>query len=330
MHGIPGFEVDGERVVTRVPLSESDALRVVTESYGLDAISAQRLETERDDSFAIETLDARFVLKVAHPADDPAGLDFQTRALAYAQNKDAALPLQRIVAAEDGTLTPVLTAQHDRMARLFDWLPGDLLLDSTPDDAQLAALGGSLGRLTVALDGFEHPASRRPFAWDLAQFSRLEVLAERFPHGDVREVFRRFYDVVSPRLDELPRQVIHNDFNPGNVLVDAGRADFVTGILDFGDVIHTVRVADVAVALCYQLFPFERSWSGIQPFLEAYERRVPLTGPERDLLKVLVACRFGQRVLINEWLSLDDDDRGRGDVFRQGVRSALHRLLEED
>jgi hydroxylysine kinase len=330
VHGIPGFEVDGERVVARVPLSESDALRIVTDSYGLDAISAEKLHTERDDSFAIETLDARFVLKVAHPADDPAELDFQTLALAFAQNKDAALPLQRIVPTEDGILTLVLSAHGDRIARLFDWLPGGLLLDSPPDDGQLAALGGALGRLTLALGGFEHPASRRPFAWDLAQFPRLEVLAERFPDEGVREVFRRFSDVVAPRLNDLPHQVIHNDFNPGNVLVDTRDPGFVTGILDFGDVIHTIRVADVAVALCYQLFPLGRDWSGIRPLLDAYERRVRLTGPEHDVLKALVACRFAQRILVNEWLSLDDDDRGRDEAFRAGVRGALRRLLEED
>ena len=330
MHGIPGFEVDGERVVGWMPLSESDALRVVADSYGLDAISAERLETERDDSFAIQTLDARFVLKVAHPADEPADLDFQTRALAFAHAADPALPLQSILPSRAGRLNPILEQHGGRIARLFDWLPGELLLDSPPDDAQLVALGTALGRLTAALDGFAHPAAERPFAWDVAQFPRLGLLAERFPDPDVAEVFRRFATVVAPRLDELPRQVIHNDFNPGNVLVDASDPEFVTGILDFGDVISTIRVADVAIATCYQLFPFGRDWHGIAPFVEAYERVVPLTDAEHDVLRVLVLCRFAQRVLINQWLSLDDNDRGRDELFRGGVRLALRRLLEED
>ena len=330
MHGIPGFEVSGERTAVRVPLTETEALQVVGNTYRLDPISAERLETERDDSFAIETLDARFVLKVAHPADEPAELDFQAQALAFARETDATLPLQRIVPAPDGTLVPALGDHGGRLSRLFEWLPGDLLLDRPPDDGQLVALGDALGRLTTSLAGFAHPASHRPFAWDLAQFPRLETLAARFPHEDIREVFRRFDDVVSPHIGELPHQVIHNDFNPGNVLVDARDPEFVTGILDFGDVIDTIRIADLAIALSYQLFPLGRDWRGIGPFVAAYAHRVPLTDHEHEVLKTLVACRFAQRLLINEWLSQDDDDRGRDELFRDGVRAALHRLLEED
>ena len=329
MYGIPGFDVDGEDVIARHPLSETDALRVATETYGLDAISAERLETERDDSFAIETLDAHFVLKVAHPADDPASIDFQTRALVFAGERDPELPLQGVVPSLDGRLLPTLPSHEGRIARLFDWLPGDLLVENAPDDAQLALLGDALGRLTLALGGFEHPASTRPFAWDVAQLPRLDRLADRFPDDDVNEVFDRFASTVAPRLVNLPHQVVHNDFNPGNVLVDAKSPQFVTGILDFGDVIATVRVADLAVALSYLLFPFGRDWRGVQRFIEAYERRIPLTRDEHGVLKPLVLARLAQRVLINQWLSLDSDDRGRDELFRAGVRGALHRLLEE-
>jgi hydroxylysine kinase len=330
VHGIPGFEVDGEQVVTRRPLKNTDALLIAHDTFGLRPTSAKRLETERDDTFALSTLQGRFVLKVAHPADDPAEIDFQTRALEHARAADTTLPMQRILPARDGQLAPVLADHDSRIARLFDWLPGDELLESSPDEAQLALLGDALGRLTLALAGFEHPDSTRPFAWDLAQFPRLAVVLEMFPHDDLREVFRRFDDIVAPRLAELPRQVIHNDFNPGNVLVDPSDPAFVTGILDFGDAIPTIRIADVAVALCYQLHPFHRDWASVQPFLAAYEKRVALTVAEHHVLTTLVACRFAQRVLINEWLSQFDDDRGRDEEFRAGVRSALGRLLKEN
>jgi hydroxylysine kinase len=330
VHGIPGFEVDGEDVIARHPLSDADALRVATETYGLDAISAERLETERDDSFAIETLDARFVLKVAHPADEATSIDFQTRALVFAGERDPELPLQGVVPSLDGRLMPTLPNHDGRIARLFDWLPGNPLVETAPDDRQVALLGDALGRLTLALGGFEHPASSRPFAWDVAQLPRLDRLADRFPDDDVNEVFERFASLVAPKLDELPQQVLHNDFNPGNVLVDAATPQFVTGILDFGDVIATVRVADLAVALSYLLFPLGRDWPQLQPFIEAYERRIPLTRDEQEVLMPLVMGRLAQRVLINQWLSLDSDDRGRDDLFRAGVRGALHRLLEEN
>jgi Ser/Thr protein kinase RdoA (MazF antagonist) len=328
---VPGFETSGateELAFDRI--DEQTAVAIANEVFGVSAVGAVRLQTERDDTFRLTAAPADLVLKVAHPADDPADLDFQTRALAWAQQRDETLPLQRVLPALDGSLTPTLAAHGGRIARLFDWLPGELLVDVTLDDQQLSLLGDSVGRLTNAMEGFEHPASSRPFAWDLGQFDRLSAVAERFPEFEIDEVFDRFRQVVVPRLGELPRQVIHNDFNPGNVLVDRTAQGFVTGILDFGDVISTIRIADLAIPLCYLLYPPPRRWAELRPLIDAYELRVPVTGAERDVLKTLVLCRFAQRVLINEWLSQFSNDRGRDEAFRAGVRGALHRLLEED
>jgi Ser/Thr protein kinase RdoA (MazF antagonist) len=331
VYGVPGFETtDQVEEASFDRIGEADAIAVATGVFGVEATSAERLDTERDDTFRLVTPRGSLVLKVAHPADAAEDLDFQTAALEWAQRRDGLLPLQQLRPSTAGTLTPTLAGHGGRVARLFEWLPGELLIDVPPDDDQLRALGGALGRLTRALDGFEHPRMTRPFAWDLAQFPRLRQVLDRFPHDDLREVFTRFEQRVTPRLAELPRQVIHNDFNPGNVLVDPSDPSFVTGILDFGDAIHTIRIADVAVALCYQLYPSARDWSSVQPLLDAYEDRVPLTGTEHDVLKTLVEARFAQRVLINEWLSQFEDDRGRDQDFRNGVRASLRELLEED
>lgn len=335
VHGIPGFEVDGMPAAERVPLDEADALRVAETTYGLVAASAERLETERDDSFAIRTSDdGRFVLKVAHPADSVRELDFQTRALEFARGSDPDLPLQRIIPAADGSLVPTLPDHHGRIARLFDWMPGELLRNASPNVDQLRMLGETLGRLTTALDGFTNPASERPFAWDLSQFAKLNRLSNRYPTDETREAFDRFARSIEPTLPDLPRQVIHNDFNTGNVLVDPTSSGFVTGVIDFGDAIRTIRVADVAIALSYQLVPLHLSWESAQPFLDGYETQVALIPAERAVLRELVICRLAQRILIGEWLFESEEADARAEAtythYRAAMQHALRALLEED
>ena len=44
--------------------------------------------------------------------------------------------------------------------------------------------------------------------------------------------------------------MIHGDANDYNILVDAAGAR-VTSILDFGDMVHTATVCDLAIALAY-------------------------------------------------------------------------------
>ena len=155
-------------------------------------------------------------------------------------------------------------------------MPGTLLRDAAEGEPQFDALGTTLGRLSAALRTFELDEPSRLSAWDLQTVGRLSTLLGIFPDPSVAEAIRRFTERVAPQLGELPTQVIHNDFNPGNVLVDPDADEFVVGILDFGDVTHSLRVADLAVALAYQVSPLRHSLDELTPMIEAFDRQVPL------------------------------------------------------
>jgi Ser/Thr protein kinase RdoA (MazF antagonist) len=332
VHGIPGFAGKADVAGWETPaaferITPDAALAIGRDIFALDVRTVARLETERDDTFRLRTPGRDLVLKVAHPADSAVAIDLQTRALQFAQSRDAELPLQHFVESSAGEIAPALAAHHNRIARVLTWLPGTLLQHATPSDDQVAALGEALGRLSTALRGFEHAASVYPMAWDLAQAHKLRAVAELFPDALVAEALDRFDHVVLPICDELPHQVIHNDFNPGNVVVDPDGPVYVTGILDFGDVIHSLRIADLAVALSYQLFPLGRTWPECAAFIEGFERKVLLLPLERAVLKTLVATRFAQRILINDWLTREGTGRPVGPELREGARAALDELL---
>jgi Ser/Thr protein kinase RdoA (MazF antagonist) len=269
-------------------LSETDAAAHVAAQWNLDVQSAARLDTERDDSFHVVAAEGEFSFKLAHPDDTRGVIDLQSGALTHAAS--SGLPLQTVV----GTST-----FDGRVGRLLTWLPGRLLASETTEP-DLFLLGAALGRLSAALADFDHPLARRTLAWDLAQLPLSRPLLELFPSAEASEVFSRFGTRVTPVLADLPRQVAHNDFHPGNVLVDAASADYVVGVLDFGDVVHTVRVADLAIALSYL--------SEHDAFTAGFESRVPLTDLERSVLDDLVATRLALRMLLNAEL-----DRGTPD-----------------
>ena len=331
VHGIPGFETDGlSASFAFEPLTVGDALAIASEQFGIAGAHAVRLDTERDDTFRLTFDSGDLVLKVAHPADSEAEIDLQTQALLHAQKADASLPLQRMLPSTSGNFAPVLPNHDGRIARLFSWLPGTELLDVRPDDLQLARLGDALGRLSRALSEFRHPAGDRVSAWDLVTLPRLRSLLATEPNKYAARALDRFDERVAPRLSELPRQIIHNDFNPGNVLVDDQYRDYVVGILDFGDTVHSLRVADLAVALCYQLYPLGRTWETVAPMIDAFERHVPLEPVERDVLVDLVIARFAQRLLINDWMARESTGRTRDDEFRDRLLAALRQLLKEN
>lgn len=327
MYGIPGFELDGQEPVAFTPLTDDDAIAIAARHYDLIVSQAERLDTERDDTFRIDAAGGRFVLKIAHPADTAEYLDLETRVVEYASRADAALPLPRILPSTGGDLAPALPDHDGRRVRLLSWLPGTPLHETTPTEEQSGELGRTLGRLTQALRGFDHPAAHRPFAWDLLQLPKLaRVNAEVGTHLTT-EVFERFDRAVAPHLAELPRQVIHNDFNTGNVLVDPAGARYVAGVIDFGDVIHTARICELAIALSYQIFPIGRSWDELDSFIEAYRMVVPLEQVELDLLPDLVAARFVLRTIIYRWMERGEPDEL--DFGTQANLAALDTLLRE-
>ena len=272
-------------------LSPAQADEILAEHWGIAGAKLERLDTERDDSFQVTTGEREFVLKVAHPADDPLYVNLQTAAMSFAAELEPRLPLQRVLLTRTGEVEP---DADGRVARLLTWLPGIPVFDAVPNPEQLELLGEALGLLSSALSTFDHPAAHRDFIWDAGRLHLIESLREEAPWPEIDLAF----DLADrDAIAALPQQVIHNDFHPGNVLVDPGHPGYVTGVLDFGDVVHTARIVDLAVALSYLRSPL-----GIRdtsPFVEGFGRVVRVTDAERSALPGLVAARFAQRILIN-------------------------------
>lgn len=116
-----------------------------------------------------------------------------------------------------------------------------------------------------------------------------------FVPDDLREicegVLDRFDCEVAPRLAACRWQVVHNDLNPHNVLVDSEDATRIAGVLDFGDMVWTALVCDLAVAASYQVDPLEPLGS-LAGFVAGYERVLPLTAAERGLVADLTTVRM--------------------------------------
>jgi len=262
-------------------LTEARASVLLREHWGIDATGLERLETERDDSFRVRG-STDYVLKVAHPSDSRRHLAFQSAALLHAGR--SGMPVQRVIPT---TLGHPSADADGRVARVLSWLPGDLLDGSEVGPEQVSATGAALARLATALRTFDHPGARRTFAWDLQSFGLLD-----HPFDEVTQRFEAI------DLTALPHQVIHNDFHPGNLLVDAGDPTWVTGILDFGDALYAPRVQDLAVALAY-LVPEEGDpGATIGAFVGGYESVGPLERAEHDALATLVAARLVQRIVL--------------------------------
>jgi hydroxylysine kinase len=330
---------DVARLTAPEPVAAAEAVAVVGACFGLRG-ELTRLPGEADDNFLLAAVGgARYVVKFAHQLADPRFVDLQVRALRHVEVADPGLPVPRVVPTTGGQLRAVVEQGplRGRLVHVLSYLDGTLLR-SVPASADLRrTLGQTLARLGRALSGFDDPLIRRPLLWDLAQLPQLQpLLAGRLPSPAttlLSEQLGRLVTEVSPRLAAQRAQVVHNDFSPDNVLISADATE-VAGIIDFGDVIRTALVADVAIAATQQLAANADAAAGadlIAPaldFIAGYHATTPLTADELALLPDLIVGRIVARIIISEWRAARFPGN-RDYVLRNtpGAWDHLHRLL---
>jgi len=288
-------------------LTPADAADLARRLYGIDA-GASPLPSERDQNFLLRAADGnRFVLKIANATDDRALLDAQNAALAFVGRRTTLCP--RSVPALDGALMTQMTATSGarHFVRVLTWIEGEPLgtIQRRPPEL-LEQVGEGVGELDAALAGFDHPAIHREFYWDLAGgFALVREGAPLIGDPTVRSLVMRLAGEIerhdSDRLARLPRGAAHNDPNDYNVLVDRASkdgSDHLTGILDFGDIVHTYAIADLAIAIAYAVLDAAEPLDAAAAVVRGYHRRRPIGDAEIAAVFGLVLLRLCMSVAI--------------------------------
>ena len=296
-------------VVRKAPrFSAADAVRLAGEKYGLEATAAE-LPSERDQNFRLrDSGGAQFVLKIANAEEALEVLDLQNKALKLLAASDTGLAWPRVVSTRSGNeIIPVGTKGGPAyFLRLLTWVEGQCLSYVRPHTPELLrSLGRALAATDTALAGFSHHAAHRTWYWDVRHAGMARRHAELLSARQ-REIVEPFFD-AHEKLDwtALPASVIHGDANDYNILVDETGAK-VASILDFGDMVHTATVCDLAIALAYVMLDEQDPIAATADVVAAYHQRRPLAAPEADALYTLAATRLAMSVCYCAWQTSQD------------------------
>ena len=291
---------------TAPAVTAAAASQILDERFGLCG-ELTPLGSERDQNFSVLTAGGeRFVLKISNPAESSAVLDFQAQALLHVAEQAPDLPVPHIVPAKDGRpLVRIETPAGPCMLRVVSWLDGVPVADAHWTPRLRQSLGRTLARLGVALRGYFHPSARHPLLWDVGQAAAVASLAAHVQDPArrtlVQAVFEQHRRHGIARLGGLRAQVIHNDCNPDNVLVSAGDRESVSGIIDFGDMVHAPLVNDIAVLTAYQVVGAVEPVDAACELVGAYHAENALEAGELDVLPDLIALRLAMSLCIGAW-----------------------------
>lgn len=309
-------------------------------NYGFTPI-VTRLPGERDWNFLLEHADpgTKSVLKVFAAGEDPgfveAEVALQVRLAA------AGLPVPEVI--PDGSGARITSwASPDgltRSARLVSFLPGDVLAGQQFLTREFwRNLGAVIGRLANACPDPAPPATRRRFVWDLSH--AREVIREQLPllgGTDLEPVVRAVLqqtEAIESRLPhrELPQSLIHGDLNDYNLFVsfdgiDSGGGPRLSGIIDFGDMVVSATIHDLAIAIAYAVLDRNDPLEIASEMLGGYSTERQPGAAELEWLWHLVRLRLAHSAVMAARQQAAEPENAYLSISQSAIRRTLPVLL---
>lgn len=284
--------------------------------FGLNLVSPPLfLPSYEDNNYLVTTESGKFVLKKYRLGTSEEYIKFQNLVIQTLHDNNTSV--QEVFKSPNGNSIEKTAAGN--LVILISYLQGvpfgDVFKEAKPDLFRLGYLeriGHELAVMDATLSKIEHPEAHRKFEWDLRYTDelapKLEVIKTKTTPE--RHALATFYvdlfNEYKERLESLPRkQIIHGDPNDYNLILDDN--NYSVGFIDFGDLVHTFAVCDVAICLAYLCIYFEDPLNAILPTLKSYHKHYSLSLEELEVLFPLLCARLAMSVIQSTYHASPDN-----------------------
>lgn len=287
-------------------IPDNEVMDLLIREYGLQG-KLTPLVSERDQNFRLDTTEGRqFVVKIANGAEPAKITDFQIQALLHLEASACTVAVPKLLRTGAGEVSSnITTADASNILRVVSYLPGRPLEETMPGPRLAFALGQGLAGLDRALADFSHAGESQVLLWDMQRASELRDLMMHVSDPELQAMVNTCLDDfegrAAPQFPELRSQVIHNDLNPGNILITDTEPATVAGVIDFGDMLRAPLIIDVAIAAAYLRSTDDDTLAATQALIAGFDSIVPLEDRECELLFDLIRMRLATTITILYW-----------------------------
>ncbi|WP_435747310.1 aminotransferase [Microbacterium sp. PMB16] len=299
----PGFDFFEAGELPTPIVSTALAERWADEAFGLVA-DAVDLGSQQDANFLLMSRsgggdhperDPVAVMKISNSAFGADTVDDQDRAAQWVADSPAGLRAPTRI----GGLAFLEAPSGTHSVRLIRYLEGGTLHGSDHlSPRAVAEMGRVSGEVSAALASLPTAPAERTLQWDLRQGPRVvEFLADHIADVELRERLVEVARAEAARVERvaasLPVQVVHGDLTDDNLMRSASHDDerLLDGVIDFGDLMLSWRVAELAVTISSILHHDGASALTVLPAVQAFHRISPLSVHEVEALWPLVVIR---------------------------------------
>jgi 4-aminobutyrate aminotransferase-like enzyme/Ser/Thr protein kinase RdoA (MazF antagonist)/murein DD-endopeptidase MepM/ murein hydrolase activator NlpD len=335
----------GDLALRCPPIDVDEAATIARDLFGREG-AVRELGSNQDRNFRVDTPEGRYVLKIANPGWERVALEAQNAAMSHLAARGLPFAVPVPMASPAGNLLEPLARDGEIFdVRLVTYVDGSPLDATAYRSARaLRAVGRIAGQTTRALTGFSHPGTDRTIQWDL-RLARpvVDALDHWVREDDRRAQSRRLLetaeDLLAPLREVLPQQVVHADVTDYNVMstCDPSGRMMPSGLIDFGDLMHTWRISDIATAVqSLVLGDAARALEVAVEVTRGFHEAVPLTDEEIAAVWPLILARAAVCAVCEEQQAMLEPDNpyaqdflGDGWIVADGLEAVPPALAHE-
>jgi len=320
--------------------SEQHIQSLVMEHYSLN-VTVKQLPGYIDLNYRlIDTNGLSYILKIAN-ADEPRHeLQMQNQLMDFlGQQAHTSFEFPQPIKDQNGhdIVTLVEGQSQPRFMRLLTYVEGIFFANHAQiTNEHYHQLGTKIGALSQQLATFEHPSAHRFLDWDLKHASqvihkKIEFINTPSQVNQIEQIVAIIDNQLTPFTDLLPQAVIHNDINDYNLLLsDDAHPSQISGLIDFGDMVYTYQVNELAIACTYALLGQDDPIDVIKRITQAYHQQQPLTPTEVWVLFPLIYARLATSVCNSSQAIIDDPTNDYLLISAKPAWQAIEKLLTYD
>ena len=274
-------------------MKKSQLETLLTQYFNLSVVQCTQLNGYDNKNFLIETAtQEKFIVKTYQDHSLLPLLEEESKILAQL-TLDINLPKPK--KSIHGNWVASVSHENERqLIRVLSYVEGEFLAEVNATEELAASIGSQIALMSIELAKLESSRiQNRKWEWHLNATDNLRKKIGLIEKLEVRRVvsyyIHCFEQFVKPQQDQLPKGILHNDFNEHNLLVKANK---ISGVIDFGDVAYGPRIYDLAIGMVYIAYDKDDYLYWSAKLLLGYHKITPLKKYEIRLLFYAMAMRL--------------------------------------
>ena len=263
--------------------------------YGITVKASELNGYDELNFLLIEKSGKKSILKIASSFHNYSFLEAQVKILQHLATSELAPQFQSYTLNKKAeTLTEMVVDKQVYYIRILSFLEGNFWVEvPNKNKALFENLGIFLGKMDNCLKDFKHAGMHRHYTWDISTARDANYKMNYIQDVEKRRIadyfMLQFETEVLPILSSYRQAYTHNDANDYNILV---KGDSITGLIDFGDMVYTALINNVAVACTYAMLHQSEPLAAAALVVKGYHSSYALEEKELKILYYLIAARL--------------------------------------